>query len=379
MSNERKINVMQCRSTYTTGGGPDKTALLVAERANPEKFKVILMYMRGAADENFQVARWAREKRLTVHEILEHGRLDLSNLRQIHGLIRRYRIDIYHARDYKTCFIGFLLKKVNPSLKLVFTAHGWINDSAKARFYTWLNLLSLRKYHRIIAVSRATKQIMVDSGIKDNEIDVVYNAIDVDAWRRDRIASTLREELRVVPGAKVVGVVGRLSNEKGISTTLAVAKRVLEERSDTYFVLVGDGPARAEVEQELAELNLSERVFVLGFRKDSANLYAGFDLFLSTSLTEGIPNTVLEAMAMEVPVVHTAVGGVPEMIEEGVDGILCRVGDVEGISGAVLSVLNDEEKARLLRMHGRETVCTRFSLPARMSAIERIYEEVAAY
>ncbi|GAM11822.1 putative glycosyltransferase YpjH [Geobacter sp. OR-1] len=378
MGNEHKINVMQCRSTYTTGGGPDKTALLVAEKANPDKFNVILMYMRGASDKEFQIATWARERGLIVYEVLEHGKFDFDNLKEINRIIREHKIAIYHARDYKTCFFGFLLGLIHPRMKLVFTAHGWIIEGMKSKLYTWLNMVSLKRYQRIIAVSKATKQIMVNSGIDESKIEVVYNAIDVDLWRRDRVDSTLRSELNIPPNAKIVGVVGRLSAEKAISTTLEVAKNVIHERPDTFFVLVGDGPCRQEVEENIRNLGLMENVFLLGFRKDAQNVYAGLDLFLSTSLTEGIPNTVLEAMAMEVPVVHTAVGGVPEMIEDGVDGILCNVGDVDGISKAVLSVLNNEDTAAQLRKNGRQTTCNRFSFTARMRAVESIYEQVAA-
>lgn len=373
-----KINVMQCRSTYTTGGGPDKTVLLVAERANRQKFNIVIMYMHGAHDGEFQIAKWAVDRGLTVHEVLEHGKFDFDNLCQINRLIRENRIDIYHARDYKTCFFGFLLGLVNPRMRLVFTAHGWVVDNAKLKLYTWLNIMSLKRYVRIIAVSHATKQIMVDRGIDGKKIDVVYNAIDVELWRRDAVVSSLRDELHISDPAKLVGVIGRLSKEKGIDTTLEVARQVIRECPNTYFVLVGDGPVRQDVEKRILEMGLGAQVLLLGFRKDTMNIYASMDLFLSTSLTEGTPNTVLEALAMEVPVVHTAVGGVPEIIEDGVTGILCRVGDAAGISQAVLSVLNDDGRAGQLRKQGRLSACTRFSFAARMAAIESLYQEVAS-
>jgi glycosyltransferase involved in cell wall biosynthesis len=377
MANMRKINVMQCRSTYTTGGGPDKTVLLVAEKANPDKFNVIIMYMRGVRDNDFKIAKWARDKGLTVYEVLERGKFDFDNLLQINRLIRDHRVDIYHARDYKTCFFGLLLWLINPKMKLVFTAHGWIIDNTKQKLYTWLNLFSLKRYHRIIAVSKATKQIMVDRGVDETKIDIVYNAIDVDQWCTEKVLSTFRSELRLADKSKLVGVVGRLSSEKGVDTTLEVARRVISSRPDTYFVLVGDGPVRSEIENKIRDLGLASNVFLAGFRKDALNVYAALDLFLSTSLTEGTPNTVLEAMAMEVPIVHTAVGGVPEIIEDGVDGILCRVGDVQGITQAVLSVLDDENKAFRLRERGRQSACSKFSLTTRMQIIESLYEKVA--
>ncbi|GAK59420.1 group 1 glycosyl transferase [Candidatus Vecturithrix granuli] len=375
-SSQRKINVLQCRSTYTTGGGPDKTVLLAAEKHDRDKFNIILMYMRGTDDTEFQIAKWAREKGLTIHEVLEHKKLDLKNLREIHQLIRTYHIDIYHARDYKTCFIGYLLSKIHPRMKLVFTAHGWVVDSTKQKLYTWLNLFSLKKYHKMIAVSHATKQLMLDSGLDSKKITVVHNAIDVETWTREKVTPTLRAELQISSTSKIVGVVGRLRWEKDLQSTLNVAEKVIRERPDTYFILVGDGPDRAELEQQVRHRGLSEKVLFLGFRKDAMNIYASLDLFASTSLMEGTPNTVLEALAMEVPVVYTDVGGVHEMIENGYNGILCQVGDVDGISQAILSILCDPEKANMLKENGRKTICQKFSFTNRLKTVEAIYEEV---
>ncbi len=372
---KRKINVMQCRSTYTTGGGPDKTVLLIAEKADPEKFNMILMYMRNADDDKFMIAKWASEKGLTIHEVLEYKKLDFSNLKIIHRLIRQYQIDIYHARDYKTCFIGYLLSKIHPRIGLVFTAHGWIIDSTRQKFYTWLNLFSLKKYHKMIAVSQATKQMMLDSGLPEEKIEIVHNAIDVDTWKRENITPTIRDELVLPATSKIVGVVGRLRYEKDIPTTLKVAQKVIQKRPDTYFLIIGDGPDLDDAEKTVKAMGLTDKILFLGFRKDTINIYADLDVFVSTARTEGTPNTALEAMAMEVPVVYTAVGGVPELIEDGQNGILVNVGDIEGIAETILSLLNDDAKALKIGTNGRQTVCTKFSFASRLKKLESIYEE----
>lgn len=372
------ITVMQCRSTYATGGGPDKTVLLIAEKADPERFNVVVLYMRGAHDEAFQIGNWARAKGLTFHEVLEHTKLDLKNLREIHTLIQRYQVDILHARDYKTAVVGYLLSFFHPRMKLIFTSHLWQDlDSLKMKFYTWLNIKALTRYHKIIAVSDDLKRYMIGRGIDERKIVTVHNAIDVDAWSRQRVTSTLREELALPPDAKLIGVVGRLRYEKDLPTTLQVAERVIRERPDAYFLIVGDGPDKDALEQQAREMGLEDHVLFLGFRKDADNIYAGLDIFASTARTEGTPNTVLEAMAMDVPVVYTAVGGVPELVEDGKTGLLCRVGDVEGISGAILSLLNDPEKAIEFGKRGRERVCDHFSLTNRLQKLEAIYEDVA--
>jgi glycosyltransferase involved in cell wall biosynthesis len=367
---------MQCRSTYTTGGGPDKTALLIAEKANSEKFNVILMYMRGADDTEFQIGNWARERGLTIHEVLERGKLNFSNLQEIHRLIKKYDIDVLHARDYKTAVVAYILSYFNPRLKLVFTAHLWIEDDLKMKIYTWLNILALHRFHRIIAVSGALRQFMLKRHVNPHKITVLHNAIDVETWDPAKVNSTVREEFNIPVTSKIVGVVGRVRDEKDIPTTLKVAKAVLTTRPDTYFLIVGDGPTKEESEQQAREMGLANNVLFLGFRKDTINVYAGLDVFASTSLTEGTPNTVLEAFAMGVPVIYTDVGGVAEIVQNGETGLLFQPGDVEGISQAVLSFLDDEEKAKTFGQRGREAACTKFSFQHRLRNVEKIYADV---
>ena len=375
---KKTINVMQCRSTYTTGGGPDKTALLIAERSNKEKFRHVLMYMRGANDTDFQIGNWARERGLTIHEVLEHKKLDWSNLVEVHRLIKQYDIDILHVRDHKTCVVCYLAALPHPKVKLLFTAHLWQDyDSLKMKFYTWLNLLLLKRYDKIIAVSYALKDFMVKRGISPDKITVVHNAIDVDAWNRANIRSTLRDEFQIPAGRKIVGVVGRLRYEKDLPTTLAVAQNVIRERPETCFVIIGDGPDRADLERQVTEMGLADKILFLGFRKDTMNIYAGLDLFLSTARIEGTPNTALEAMAMEAPIIYTEVGGVGEIIQNGHDGLLFQVGDVAGITAATLKVLNDEDFARTLRENGRRSACEKFSFTKRLHTVESIYEALA--
>ncbi|MBD3304736.1 glycosyltransferase [candidate division KSB3 bacterium] len=373
---QKKITVMQGRSTYSTGGGPDKTTLLIAEHANPDKFRIVLMYMRSVRDHDFAITTWAKEKELTIHEVLEYKKLDFSNFRDIHRLLRQYHIDIFHARDYKTCVIGAVLSYIHPQMKLLFTAHGWVIDSKKQRVYTWLNLFSLKRYDKIIAVSEATKQVMVANGIDPHKIVVVHNAIDVETWQRKNATPTIRQELQLPPTSKLVGFVGRLRSEKDLPTFFKVAEQVIAARPETYFLLVGDGPDRQILQHQVQQMGLNEHVRFLGFRKDTLHIYAALALFLSTSLTEGTPNTVLEALAMEVPVIHTDVGGVGELVQDGHDAIIVQPKDVHGITQAVLSVLSDEATAHRLRTNGRQTVCTKFSFASRLHQIETIYEEV---
>ena len=128
------------------------------------------------------------------------------------------------------------------------------------------------------------------------------------------------------------------------------------------------------MERQVNDMGLADNILFLGFRKDTMNIYAALDLFLSTARIEGTPNTALEAMAMDAPIIYTEVGGVGEIIQDGYDGLLFKVGDVAGITAATLKVLNDEEFARQLRENGRSSACEKFSFTKRLQTVEGIYE-----
>lgn len=376
-SNE-KIHVMQCRSTYTTGGGPDKTTLLIAERSDPNRFSQTLLYMRGANDTDFQIGNWARAKGLKIFEVLEYKKLDLSNILETKKIIKKEQIDILHTRDYKTCVVGYLATLFNPNIKLLFTAHLWQDrDSLKMKFYTWLNLLVLKRYHRVIAVSQALKDYMIRRGVPEKKITVIHNAIDTDEWQKTTNTSAILNNNTIPTEANIVGVVGRLRYEKDLHTTLKVAAETIKAVPSTHFLIIGNGPDKKELEQYASHLGIDKNVHFMGFQRDTKELYNIMDFFLSTARVEGMPNTALEAMAMEAPVLYTEVGGVNEIITDGHDGLLFQTGDVKGISKALITLLNNPDRAKEIGKNGRETVCEKFSLTKRLQAVEAVYEALA--
>jgi glycosyltransferase involved in cell wall biosynthesis len=170
------------------------------------------------------------------------------------------------------------------------------------------------------------------------------------------------------PVKKIVGAVGRLSPEKGYADLVRAAERVARRDRGIGFVLFGDGPLRDALERQVAEAGLCGRFALAGFRHDVGKFLPFIDVMAQPSFTEGLPVAVLEAFAAGVPVVATAVGGTPEVIENGVDGRLVPPGDPSALAESLLHVLDDDERRRRMGKRAREKVLARFTFEAQSTA-----------
>jgi glycosyltransferase involved in cell wall biosynthesis len=179
------------------------------------------------------------------------------------------------------------------------------------------------------------------------------------------------------PGAKVVGLVGRLGWKKGYPDLLAAAVRVRAARPDVEFVVVGDGPLRGEITAQAARLGLTPHLHLLGELDRVAPLLRGFDVFVIASVIEGMPNALLEALALERPVVATTVGGIPEIVAHGESGLLVPPSDPAAMAEAILRLLDDPTTAAAYGAAGRRTVEARYSLDAMAARFTALYEELA--
>ena len=375
------INVMELRGTYKGGGGPDKTILLSAKN-HSNRFFVLVAYLRSPGDSKFQIGRKAKELGIDHYvEVIDKRMIDFSCLFQLSSLIREYHIQIIHAHDLKSTLLGLLLKILHPSIRIMHTAHGWIINSKTDHMKQKVHSLMLRFYPFHIAVSKATRNILLNNGIQPKKIQLLYNAIDVDFWRRNGKPSTLRKEFGIDDSTLIVGSIGRLSPEKDLPTFFRVAREVLQTCPKTCFIIAGDGKQdEFTYYQNLAkELGIDKSVILTGHRNDLKNLYISFDIFLMTSLTEGLPNVLLEAMAMGMPVVATSVGGVSELVIDEKTGSLCQAGDIKALRRKVVRLLENQEKRKRFSLNARERIVERFCFRGRLGRIEDYYLKILAH
>jgi glycosyltransferase involved in cell wall biosynthesis len=376
-----KVRLLELRNTYKWGGGPDKTILLSAERHYRSRVEVVVAYIRDVRDHEFSIGDKARAKGLTFYEIEERGKFDPRVLKALKEIVLRHSINLIHGHDHKSDLFAYLLRRWlwRRQLTLLATAHAWVMLGLKGEIYRRLDLSLMRRFDHLIAVSHATRDEMVDAGVPSSLISVIHNGIDTEAWAPKRVASTLREELNLQQAFPVIGYVGRLMPEKDLETWLRAAALIWQEYPEARFVLVGEGKDNsylARLKELAAELRIAERTYFPGYRSNLPPVYASFDLFLLSSRREGLPNSILEAMAMGLPVVTTDVAGAKELVLDGQTGYVLPQGDVYGVANALITLAKSEPLRQQMSRAGRQRVEREFSFATRLRRIENLYEEI---
>lgn len=385
------IRILDFRGTYKGGGGPDKTILNSAVQHNPERVYIQVLYLRNPADHEYSIDKWAAELGVNYIDVFDRKLIDRQCVEEIKKVIQEQNISLIHSHDEKTLLYGWLIKRDMPQLRIMYTCHlhspyvrkdfpslsRFLNFKLRRKANIWL----MKRYDKpLLAVSHHTKKCMIDDGLPEGDIEVLHNGIDIDVWRAEHGKPVLRKELGVGPNEFLVGTVARIAQQhKDLSTFYKVAAEVSKKVPGVKFVIVGDGHGDElkKAKKRVAELGMEKTFFFTGHRTDLLDIYTSFDLFLMTSLTEGLPNTVLEAMALQVPVVSTAVAGVPELIVDGKTGFLSAIRDVEGLVKQVGILLQDNDRRRSFGRNARLRIEEDFSFAARVCKMEYYYESFA--
>lgn len=301
---------------------------------------------------------------------------DLLALWRLWRFMRRGRFTIVHTHSSKAGIIGRWAAKFAGAPVIIHTVHGWGHHErqrpAVRRYYIWLEKLTLPITDKLIVVSpRNIEKGLADGiGRADNYV-VIRSGIEMERFgypQRPRAA--VRAELGIPADAPVVGAVTRLSAQKAPLDFVAAAAAVAQARPDVRFVMVGDGPLRAAVEARAAELGIAGRLTLTGLRRDVPELMGAFDIFALSSLWEGLPRVLPQAMATGLPVVATAVDGSAEAVEHGVTGLLTPPGDPQALAAALLELLADPARAQQMGEAGRAR--------AEEYSAERMVEQIAA-
>lgn len=257
------------------------------------------------------------------------------------------------------------------------TAHGFAGVSRNERFYYAVEKRLLARFPRVIAVANHIKAELVRTGSRPDRVTVINNGIDPQVFHRDPARqSTARQDLGYQPDDVVIGAVGRLESEKRFDLLLEVFADLHREHPHTRLAIVGEGSLRGDLESAILRLGLGNAVRLLGHRTDIVALHHTFDIFVQSSEREGTPNAVLEAMAMETPLVATDVGGTSELVNDGVHGLLVPRNVPAQLRTALERVLADSAGARTRAAAARRRVETDLSFERRVRRIEALYEEL---
>jgi glycosyltransferase involved in cell wall biosynthesis len=229
----------------------------------------------------------------------------------------------------------------------------------------------------IIAISEGVKDVLLQGGIAPEVIEVVPSGIDFSPFDEIKSKEFLRREFSFAPDDFLVGIVAQLEDHKGHKYLIEAAKILKERTSNIKIVIVGKGSLELELDQQARELHVDDLVYFLGFREDVPQIMASLDLFVLSSYLEGLGTSIMDAMASRLPVVATAVGGIPEIVINNQTGILVPARNPHALADAILKLYHDREFGRRLAQKGYDIVHQKFSAESMADRIIDVYEKIA--
>lgn len=367
MTQPAQIRVLQCITRMIVGGAQE-TVLLTADylnrgRAGGTRFHVDVACGPDTGPEG-SLHEELDERGIARHVIAElanpvRPHRDAIAVRKLYRLIRDGGYAIVHTNSTKAGLLGRIAARWAGVPVVVHTVHGWgFHDHVRrgvgplVALERWL----ARRTDRLIAVTPRDIEKGLRHGIgRPEQYVTIRSGIELDRFGHPAVPpAEMRAQLGIPPGAIVVGTVTRLSPQKAPLDFVRAARRIAARAPEARFVMVGDGPLRPDVERAIAESGLAERVVLTGLRRDVPELLAAFDVFVLSSLWEGLPRVLPQAMATGLPVVATAADGNAEAVADGVTGYLVPPGDPETLAERTLALLLDPALRRRMADAGRE-------------------------
>lgn len=370
--------VLHARVVTGAGGGPEKTILNSPRFLKSLGYSSACLYLHPPQDSGFEtLLNRAQSWHSEVIAISDSGIWDLSVVRQTIRICRERDVQIWHAHDYKSNVLGLLVRGFHK-MALVTTVHGWVNHTRRSPLYYWIDRKSLPFYDHVVCVSEDLYEQCRSLRVSAEKCTLIDNAIDINEFHRVSDTSVAKQRLGFSANRVLVGAVGRLAEEKGFHLLIEAVEQVMQSGIDMELIIIGDGEQRTNLAAQIAASPYADRIHLLGFRADTIALYEAMDLFVLSSLREGLPNVLLEAMAMEVPVIATRIAGVPKLIQDQQNGRLIPAGSVPALTSTMIAVLQDPKQQAELRRAARKTIEEQFSFDVRMQKMCRVYQKVLA-
>lgn len=307
---------------------------------------------------------------------------DLAAAFRLSAEIRRIKPHILHTHTAKAGAVGRLAAALAGNARpqvVVHTYHGHVLRGYFGRIGTlvfrWIERELARSSDALVAVSPQVRDDLVELGIAPaQQFTVVRLGIDLEPRVATGAApAEVRRRLGITPGRFVVGWFGRMTAVKRTDDLVDALVALRARGVDACLLLVGDGTDRERLEQRARDAGVARDVFFLGYQKDVASLYAIADAVVLTSVNEGTPVTIIEALGAARPIVATDVGGVPDVVRDGIDGFLVDVGDTEGMAARLAEISADPALGERLGTTGRQRVLTRYAVTRLVDDIDRLY------
>lgn len=364
--------IIQLVHTLTTGGAEVLARQFAVNAVGRFRFVFVCLDECGGIGEDL------REKGYTVEVLERRPGLDTRTAWDLGRLIRKHDARLIHAHQYAPFFYASLARRVSRFVPILFTEHGRGYPDFRRSKRVFANRFLLHRRDRVVAVGNCVRQALIDhEGISPERIEVIYNGSDL---RKYSSATSerhvVRAECGVAEGELLVLQVARLVSLKDHETAIRAVVQAVRQGAPLQLRLAGEGPERPRLESLIAELDAGDCVQILGLRNDVPRLLAAADICVLSSLTEGIPLVLIEAMAARIPCVATRVGGNAEVIEEGITGLLAEVSDPRSLCDCLMVLSGDGDRRKAMGIAAEARAHAMFDEREMLEAYNRVYHEM---
>ncbi len=355
--------------------GAERVILTIGKNID-KKYKVILICLRSSDGKSDILMKKAEEIGVQVISVDVSGKMDFSSLKHIRDILKKHQVKILHSHDFKANLYGLMASR-NLGIKRILTAGGTTRDSVVKKIYVYMDeTFTYRFYDYIVAVSTDIYEKLLNKNIKSGRVVIVENGIDKSLYEPDANKSHINNPFPIGNTNKVFAVIGRLFPDKAHRYFIEAFSDIKKTYPKSVALIIGEGPTEAEIRKQVIDLKLEDSVFLCGVRKDMANIYKNIDFLVIPSLTEGLPYVLLEAMLFKVPVLATNVGGMPNLIINGVTGYIVPPGDAKSLKIGMEKMLNDPEKGRNMSEEGSKLVKEKYSARRMAEDYGRLYDKM---
>lgn len=376
----RKMNILYVITKLELGGAQKQLLSLIRE-LDKERFRPFLF----TAEEGLLIPEALSINGLTLIKSRYLERAinpfkDIPALLELYRSIKNNNIDIVHTHSSKAGILGRWAARLAKAGAILHTVHGWsfhdYQSRPKRRFFIWLEKLSAKFTDRIIVVSHHDREKGLKNRIGEkNKYLLIRYGIDYRDFT-NKNGQNLRKEFGIVASDLVVGMIACLKPQKSPQDFIKLADLVRQTVPEVKFILIGDGILRNKVQSLITKLNLQNTVILTGWRRDIPQILSVLDVFTLNSLWEGLPITVLEAMAACRPVIVTHTGGVQEVIVEGETGFLVFPQDIKKIAERLIVLLKDPRLREAIGQKAKNSLGMNFCLENMISNTQRCYEDL---
>lgn len=372
-SNDHRPTI--CHVIHALGVGGAEVLVDTMVRRMSDHFRCVVAVLDDVGD----MGRQLLADGFVVEHLHRQPGIDRGCARRLKSFADRHQADILHAHQYTPFFQAMLSRGFLGRRPVLFTEHGRHFPDHPSRKRNVVNRLLLNRRDRLVGCGESVRQALIhNEGLPADRVEVVYNGVDLqslasgDASRRN----ALRASFGFCESDFVAIQVARLHELKDHVTAIATIDAARKFNPNIKLLIVGEGDQREAIQNEIQQRDVDRHVVLAGSRSDIADLLTAADCFLMTSISEGIPLTIIEAMAAKLPVVSTAVGGIPEMVTHGESGLLSEVKDSLSLAKHLFHLSQDRALREAVAAIGREQAESRFSLDGMLSGYRDIYLEM---